>query len=169
MPCPRGQGTIFSICGGPHASMCLCLTRSGHTPQVPLFLATDNTPLKAAVLGSGASLNASVLLPRSVTARVRAQGCAECMVNPVFKHDFNRSDVAEIFLDLVTRPSPCTRKSDAPPAQSVSRGTFLADDAHPLALLLPRRVQFCQHRPSARAARPLRQAPSEKRTRVWRS
>lgn len=80
---------------------------------MPLFLATDNTPLKAAVLGSGAGLNASVLLPRSVTARVRAQGCAECMVNPVFKHDFNRSDVAEIFLDLVTRPSPCTRNSDA--------------------------------------------------------
>ena len=106
------------------------MTRPGHIPQVPLFLATDNTPLKAAVLGSGAGLNASVLLPRSVSARVRAQGCAECMVNPVFKHDFNRSDVAEIFLDLVTRPSPCTRKSDAPPAQSVSRGTFLADDAH---------------------------------------
>uniref|UniRef100_A0A7S3VZ13 Uncharacterized protein n=2 Tax=Emiliania huxleyi TaxID=2903 RepID=A0A7S3VZ13_EMIHU len=75
-----------------------CLVREG---KVPLFLATDNTPLKAAVLGSGAGLNASVLLPRSVTARVRAQGCAECMVNPVFKHDFNRSDVAEIFLDLM--------------------------------------------------------------------
>lgn len=146
---------------------------------MPLFLATDNTPLKAAVLGSGAGLNASVLLPRSVTARVRAQGCAECMVNPVFKHDFNRSDVAEIFLDLVTRPSPCTRKSDAPPrARAAWRlprvchealSSFVADDAHPLALLLPRRVQFCQHRPSARAARPLRQAPSEKRTRVCRT
>jgi hypothetical protein len=101
--------------------MCLCMTRPGHIPQVPLFLATDNTPLKAAVLGGGAGLNASVLLPRSVTARVRAQGCAECMVNPVFKHDFNSSDVAEIFLDLVTlapRPACASltpRRAHAPP------------------------------------------------------
>ena len=87
---------------------------------MPLFLATDNSPLKAAVLGSGADLNASVLLPRSVTARVRAQGCAECMVNPVFKHDFNRSDVAEIFLDLVTRPRPA-RASLTPLPECVTR------------------------------------------------
>ena len=80
-----------------------CLDSAGHTP---LFVATDNARLKAAILAGsgrgGASVpDAGVLLPSHLAGRVKSQGCADCMVNPVFLHNFNYSDVADIFVEML--------------------------------------------------------------------
>mmetsp|Transcript_1610 Transcript_1610/g.5186 ORF Transcript_1610/g.5186 Transcript_1610/m.5186 type:complete len:149 (+) Transcript_1610:1170-1616(+) len=96
-------------------SVMRCLASAGSSP---VFVATDNARLKAAILagkrggggggGSGGeevalrrSGGGGLVLPPALAGRFRAQGCADCMVNPVFQHNFTRESVQDIFVEMV--------------------------------------------------------------------
>ena len=71
-----------------------------------IFMATDNAALKAAVkyrMSSGMTgvLENLAFRPASVFSDVFVQGCTDCMVNPVFQHDFSNQSVADIFVELL--------------------------------------------------------------------
>lgn len=72
----------------------------------PIFLATDNAALKAAVKYRTSSGLTDVqenpaFRPASVFSDVFVQGCTDCMINPVFQHVFPNQSVSDIFVELL--------------------------------------------------------------------
>ena len=57
-------------------------------PGTPVLLATDNGALKAAVR---ARKDCAVIV----------RGCTDCMINPVFLHNFSHESVVDIFMELL--------------------------------------------------------------------
>lgn len=69
--------------------------------QLPLFVATDNAALKAALAARDpARINTSVAVAPHAFEHVIVDGCTDCMVNAVQKHDFEPAAVRGIFMDL---------------------------------------------------------------------
>ena len=79
------------------AVACVASAAPGH----PLFVATDNAALKAALLArEPALLNATALVGARAFRRVVVTGCTDCMVNAVQRHSLDPEGVKAIFVDV---------------------------------------------------------------------
>mmetsp|Transcript_27758 Transcript_27758/g.89082 ORF Transcript_27758/g.89082 Transcript_27758/m.89082 type:complete len:357 (-) Transcript_27758:94-1164(-) len=142
-------------------SVMRCLASAGSSP---VFVATDNARLKAAILagkrggggggGSGGeevaltrSGGGRLVLPPALAGRFRAQGCADCMVNPVFQHNFTRESVQDIFVEMARDAAESRDPCPDHPSSSIPSGPRIA--SYPQVMLAHSR---CFHHASSNFA-----------------